>query len=117
MPNMVICQPRNGKVLKELLESAFSWNRPTAIRYPNMATEEGNDELKSRPLGKGEILAEGKEVLLIGLGHMTLIALTVQEKLKAYGIDATVVDPIFVKPLDTDLFLKLLSSHPYIVTI
>src|SRR3984957_10805310 len=45
MPNMVIRQPRNGDVLKELLESAFTWGRPAAIRYPNMATEETDKPL------------------------------------------------------------------------
>ena len=40
MPNMVISQPRNGQLLKELMESAFSWKRPTAIRYPNQTTED-----------------------------------------------------------------------------
>lgn len=117
MPNMVICQPRNGTLLKELLESAFSWNRPVAIRYPNMATEEGSFPPMSRPLGVGEVLLPGKELLLVGLGHMSSVALAVSEKLKAYGIEATVVDPIFVKPLDTELFLRLLSSHSYVVTL
>ncbi len=117
MPNMVICQPRNGQLLKELLESCFSWNRPTAIRYPNMATEESNLPLQTRQLGIGEVLVEGFDVLLVGLGYMSLVALTVQEKLKEHGINATVVDPIFIKPLDSDLFLKLLSSHSHVVTM
>jgi 1-deoxy-D-xylulose-5-phosphate synthase len=52
MPNMVICQPRDGHVLKELLESAFSWNRPVAIRYPNMTTDVEEKPLKERTLVK-----------------------------------------------------------------
>ncbi len=118
MPNMVICQPRNGQLLKELLESSFSWKLPTAIRYPNMATEEDDTPLIQRSLGVAEILAEGKDLLLVGLGHMNITALKVRNILqKSYGIEATVVDPIFVKPLDKDLFLKLFSSHSYVVTI
>lgn len=118
MPNMVICQPRNGHVLKELMESAFSWNRPTAIRYPNMATEEKNDvPIGKRVLGAAEILSEGKELVLIALGHMCDTALRVKEILMTKGIDATIVDPVFIKPLDTALFLELLSSHSYLVTI
>lgn len=117
MPNMVICQPRNGRLLKELLESCFNWKRPVAIRYPNMATEEENLPIKLRPLGMGEVLVEGSELLLIGLGHMSLVALAVQKKLQEHGIHATVIDPIFVKPLDSDLLLRLLSSHTHIATI
>ncbi len=117
MPNQVICQPRDGHVLKELLESAFHWNRPTAIRYPNLATVEREAKVEKRELGVGEILVEGKEVALVALGHMCGCALEVAQKLKNQGIDATVVDPVFVKPLDTDLFYRILSAHKLVVTI
>lgn len=117
MPNMVICQPRNGDVLKELLESSFSWGRPTAIRYPNMATEETNGPLKPRELGKGEVLAEGKDLLLISLGHMNNTALQVRTLLMEKGIKATVMDPVFVKPLDSELICKLLVTHNFVATL
>jgi 1-deoxy-D-xylulose-5-phosphate synthase len=112
MPNMVITQPRNGHVLKELMESSFSWNRPAAIRYPNIATEElENTPLMPRELGKGEILAEGQDILLIGLGHMANTALQIRERLLQNGIQATVLDPVFVKPLDTELLCRLMVDH------
>jgi 1-deoxy-D-xylulose-5-phosphate synthase len=117
MPNMVIGQPRNGHLLKELLESAFSWNRPASIRYPNMTTEEPDMEIQYREMGKGEILVEGEDLLILGLGHMSYTALQVRELLSKKGIQATVMDPIFVKPLDTELICKLLVTHQRIVTI
>ena len=117
MPNMVITQPRNGHVLKELLESCFSWGRPAAIRYPNLATEESNEPLQARELGKGEIISEGEDVLIICLGHMVNTGLQVKEMLEKSGINATVLDPVFVKPLDTELLCKLLLTHQRIVTI
>lgn len=117
MPNMVITQPRNGHVLKELLESCFSWCRPTAIRYPNLTTEEPNIPIVYRELGKGEILAEGKDILIIALGHMASIALEVRDLLISKGVNATVLDPIFVKPLDSELICRLLLTHHQIVTI
>lgn len=117
MPNMVIAQPRNGHVLKELLESSFSWGRPAAIRYPNIPTEEPDLPLTRRELGTGEVLAEGKDVLLIGLGHMANTALQLRELLAPHGINATVLDPVFVKPLDTELLCDLLATHQRIVTI
>lgn len=117
MPNMIISQPRNGHLLKELLESCFSWGRPAAIRYPNMVTEDSNDPLEYKELGRGEVLSEGEDVLLIGLGHMVNTSLVVKEKLKPYGINATVLDPIFVKPLDMELLRRLLLTHQRIVTI
>lgn len=117
MPNMVISQPRNGQLLKELLESSFSWGRPAAIRYPNMATEDSTEPLKPRELGKGEVLCKGEDILIIGLGHMVNTGMQIKEMLSKIGINATVLDPIFVKPLDTELLCKLLLTHQRIVTI
>ncbi|MCB1114012.1 MAG: 1-deoxy-D-xylulose-5-phosphate synthase [Chlamydiia bacterium] len=117
MPNMVICQPRDGTVLKELLNVAFSWKRPTAIRYPNMDAEENESPKQIRKLGRGEILKKGEGILILGLGHMCQMALQVRELLKEKGINATVLDPVFVKPLDKDLLTELLMTHHTIVTI
>jgi len=117
MPNMVICQPRDGQLLKELLESAFLWNRPTAVRYPNLPTNESFKPLQKRELGVGEVLAQGEDIALIALGHMCSLALEVREQLLNHGLRATVIDPIFVKPLDSDLFLKTLSTHRFVATI
>ncbi|MFC2049171.1 1-deoxy-D-xylulose-5-phosphate synthase [Chlamydiota bacterium] len=117
MPNMVICQPRNGQLLKELLSSSFEWGRPVAIRYPNLTTDDATEPLKERPLGKAEILAEGDDLIIVALGHQYLDALKLREMLLDKGISSMVVDPIFVKPLDTDLFGKLLLTHTRIVTL
>ena len=117
MPNMIIAQPRDGHVLKELLESCFDWGKPTAIRYPNLETEESELPLQKRIPGKGQILKQGKELLLIGLGHTCQTALNVRKILAVQGIEATVVDPVFLKPLDAPLFTHLLSTHQYVATI
>lgn len=117
MPNMIVAQPRNGTILKELLNSAFSWKRPAALRYPNISVEENQDPQRIRVPGKGEIISQGKDLLIIGLGHMCYTALRVKERLCAEGLSATVVDPIFIKPLDAELFFELLTTHKYIVTI
>lgn len=116
MPNMIICQPRNGAVLRELLAAAFDWGQPAAIRYPNIVTEDHPPAIV-RHKGKGEVLSQGEDIALIALGHMCSAALTVKELLKPYGINATVIDPIFVKPLDSALFHHLLKTHKKIVTI
>jgi len=117
MPNMVITQPRNGKILKELMEAAFTWKRPAAIRYPNLATEDSDEPLQEREFGKGEVLVEGKEILIIALGHMNTLALKTRDLLLQQGFEATVMDPIFIKPLDAELICKLLLTHQKIVTI
>jgi len=117
MPNMVITQPRDGQVLRELLQSAFQYDKPTAIRYPNMSTEDATKPLEFRTCGQGEILAEGRGLLIIALGHMNKTALEVRKQLAKRGISATVMDPVFVKPFDTELLNKLMLTHNQIVTL
>ena len=117
MPNMVVCQPRNGRVLKELMNSAFSWNLPTAIRYPNMITEEEDALLEERELGKGDVLIEGQGLLILGLGHMNSEALKVHQMLQEKGIESTVFDPVFVKPLDEKKLHELLKTHSMVLTL
>lgn len=117
MPNMVIAQPRNGQLLIDLLESAFTYKRPTAIRYPNLSTDEPSESVSYRKLGKAEILANGEGILLIGLGVMSELALDVHRKLAEKGVSSTVLDPIFVKPLDSDLICELLLTHKRVITI
>jgi len=117
IPRMILVQPRNGHLLKELLESAFDWNQPTAIRYPNLATSEDTLPIKKRVIGKGEILAEGEDVILISLGHMYTVALDARAILLKKHITACVIDPIFIKPLDEELLLKKTQYSQCIITI
>jgi 1-deoxy-D-xylulose-5-phosphate synthase len=117
MPNMIIAQPRDGHVLKELLESSFEWGKPAAIRYPNLETDEPDLPLQKRTPGIAEVIMPGKDLLLIALGHTCHTALKVRELLFSKGIEATIVDPVFLKPLDLELFTHLLSTHRFVATI
>ena len=117
MPNLTLAQPRNGHVLKELMESAFSFGGPVAIRYPNLPTTEEDAPLEKRTFGKGEVLAEGKEVVIIALGHMHEIALKARALLEERGISAMVIDPIFIKPLDKTLLEEAFQHAEQVITI
>jgi len=118
MPGLVIVQPRDGDVLRDLMHSAFSYNRSVAIRYPNQTTHHSTDYTPTyRPLSKGEILKKGSKLAIVSLGHLSTLAFKLAEMLSQKGIDATIVDPIFVKPLDEELFFQLLEDHNHFVTI
>lgn len=117
MPNMVIAQPRNGHVLKELLSSAFDYGKPTAIRYPNLSTTNEDGPIEKRPLGQGEVLAVGKEIVILSLGHMDKIAFELRKLLLETGIQATVIDPIFIKPLDEELLREHFANAEMVITI
>lgn len=117
MPNMVIAQPRSGHLLKELLSSAFDYGKPTAIRYPNLSTTEGEGPIEKRQLGEGEVLAHGKEVVILSLGHLDRVALELRTLLLGIGVEATVIDPIFIKPLDEALLKEHFSKAELVITI
>ncbi|QVE48856.1 1-deoxy-D-xylulose-5-phosphate synthase [Chlamydia crocodili] len=121
MPNMIICQPRSAIVFQQLLQSSLQWTRPSAIRYPNIAALQGDpiatDVDMYRDPGLGEILSQGEDVLIVGLGHMCSAALSIKLQLLAHGISATVVDPIFIKPFDNNLFSILLMHHSKVIII
>lgn len=117
MPNMIISQPRNGQLLRELTESAFSWGQPAAIRYPNITTEDADKPLAQRPFGKGELLEDGTDLIIIALGHMCSTAMEVRKLLADEGISCAVLDPIFVKPLDSELLNQVFSKHTKVVTL
>lgn len=121
MPHLIVTQPRSKALLEELLDESLSWTKPAAIRYPNLpATSLALDrdrEKQPRPIGQGEILAEGSDVLLISLGHMCETAFAVKELLAKEGQSCAIVDPIYIKPLDASLFLRLFRQHSRVVVI
>ncbi len=80
-------------------------------------TDEPNLPLQKRIPGTAEILAQGEDLLLIALGHTCQTALKVRELLLSKGITATIVDPVFIKPLDAELLTHLFSTHRFIATI
>ncbi|MFN7851555.1 MAG: transketolase C-terminal domain-containing protein, partial [Dolichospermum sp.] len=76
--------------------------------------EEGWESLE---IGKGEILRQGDDVLLLGYGTMVYPAMQAAEILSEHGIEATVINARFVKPLDTDLILPLAKQIGRVVTL
>ncbi len=117
MPNLVIAQPRSKAILNQLLEKAFEWKKPTAIRYPNLPadTTPSNGEIE---FGKGEIVQFGADILIIFLGHCQQLAQSISDRLKQdLHLSPTLFDPIFIKPLDSTTLLELIHTHQIIVTI
>jgi 1-deoxy-D-xylulose-5-phosphate synthase len=91
---------------------------PSAIRYPR-----GNGlgveltEPKSLPLGKGEILRKGNRIALVGIGKMVNECMKAAVILEEQGLNVTVVNARFVKPLDKNLFANLFETHDLIITV
>jgi len=119
LPNMVIMAPKDENELCRMLTTSLAHNGPIAVRYPR-GTGEGvkmeNQDLPI-PIGKGEVLKKGDDVLILAIGRSVIEALTAHSTLTEQGISATVVNCRFVKPLDADLIGALAKQFTRIVTV
>jgi 1-deoxy-D-xylulose-5-phosphate synthase len=119
IPNMLVMTPADEAECRDLLTTAYRQPHPSAVRYPrgSGAGVKPAAELRSLPLGKGEVRREstavaGKRLVILAFGTLLYPALDVGELL-----NATVVNMRFVKPLDVDLLKAVATSHDYLVTI
>ncbi|MEM1366759.1 MAG: 1-deoxy-D-xylulose-5-phosphate synthase [Cyanobacteria bacterium P01_H01_bin.15] len=121
IPNLVIMAPKDEAELQRMIVTGVNHtDSAIAVRYPRgngvgvPLAEEGWQPIE---IGKGEILRNGDDVLLLGYGTMVHPALQVAEILHEHGIEATVVNARFVKPLDTELILPLADRIGKAVTM
>lgn len=105
IPGIVLMAPRNEDELADMLKTALESNLPCAIRYPRgVVTGAGRKpEPVALPLGKAEILRDGSDVAILGLGTLFPMAEELAEALACEGFSAAVVDPRFVKPIDREM--------------
>ncbi|MCY7322151.1 MAG: 1-deoxy-D-xylulose-5-phosphate synthase [Phormidesmis sp. CAN_BIN36] len=121
IPNMVLMAPKDEAELQRMIVTGINHTSgPIAMRYPRgngygvPLMEEGWEEL---PIGKGEILRQGDDLLLLGYGSMVYPSMQVAEILSEHGIQATVINARFAKPLDTELILPLAKKLGRVVTL
>ena len=121
LPNMVLMAPKDEAELQKMIVTGVEHTEgPIAMRYPRgngygvPLMEEGWEAL---PIGKGELLRQGDDVLLIGFGSMVYPAMQVAEILSEHGVQATVINARFAKPLDTELILPLAKQIGRVVTL
>ena len=119
IPNMIVSAPRDENELQHLLYTAAEAKHPMSIRYPRGSGTgvEMDKELRSILIGKSEILRHGDDVAILALGVTVAPALEAARELAVKGIQATVVDGRFVKPLDCELITDIASRIKYIVTV
>jgi 1-deoxy-D-xylulose-5-phosphate synthase len=119
IPNMVIMAPKDENELQHMLYTAVDHSGPAAVRYPRGCGEGVplSSELTKLPIGKGEMLLEGEDVLLIPVGNRVYPALEAAKGLEKVGIHAAVLNPRFIKPLDAELIEEWAVKTQHIVTI
>jgi len=118
IPNLTLAVPRDENELRRILATAISHDGPFAFRYPR-GNAEGVDcdpQLELLPVGKGERLREGNDGTLVGVGIGVQTALKVAKRLAQEGVELTVLDARYVKPLDAELLLPELGAGRPVVT-
>ena len=119
MPEMTIMAPKDENELRHMLKTAVDYDGPVSVRYPRGSGVgvEISEPMHSLPIGKAEVLREGKDVCLWAIGSMVQSALQVAAKLAEQGISAGVVNMRFAKPLDEELLLEHAAQYGKIVTL
>lgn len=114
VPNLVVMAPADEAECRRMLQSAYEYEGPALVRYPR-GSGPGTievDALETLPLGRGEVVRQGKQVAILAFGSMVAVARQVAETL-----NASVANMRFIKPLDEPLVRELASSHQLLVSI
>jgi len=121
LPNMVLMAPKDEAELQRMVVTGVNYtDGPIAMRYPRGSgygvplMEEGWEPL---PIGKGEILRQGDDVLMVAYGSMVSPAMQTAEILSEHGLEATGINARFAKPLDTELILPLAQQIGKVMTL
>jgi 1-deoxy-D-xylulose-5-phosphate synthase len=119
MPNMVAMAPKDELELQRMMATALKHPGPIGVRYSRGAGPGTPmvDDPEPLPIGVGETLREGDDVAIIGYGYGVMPALEAAEILAEEGIEATVINARFVKPLDSELILEAARRCGRVVTI
>ena len=119
IPNLLLMAPKDENELRHMLYTALHSPGPTAIRYPRGAGlgVELEQDLRKIPFGKGELLREGQDLLLLPVGNRVYPALEAAAGLEKMGISAAVINPRFIKPLDGDLIADWAGRTGKLITV
>jgi 1-deoxy-D-xylulose-5-phosphate synthase len=119
IPNMVLMAPKDEDELADMMKTGLQLPGPSAIRYPRGAVVGvvRKPEPQLLPVGKAEVLADGSDVAILGLGAMTSMASELAARLEREGYSAAVINPRFVKPLDREMLEAYARRVAVFVTI
>ena len=119
VPNLVVMAPADENEMRNMLLTAVEHNGPIALRYPRgngegVAIEAG---FKKVEIGKAVVVEEGKQYALLAVGRMVGVAKQVRNLLKKEGLEGTVVNMRFVKPLDEKLLVSVAQKTKVLLTL
>ncbi len=116
MPNITILAPRDGKELEEMMDYALTLQGPCAIRYPRGISP--NLPYPRVHFSEGaQKLESGLDMTIWAIGSMVSTAIEVKSILNTKGIQAAIVNPRLIKPMDVDMLLQTAHETPWLVTL
>ncbi|MBN1289589.1 MAG: 1-deoxy-D-xylulose-5-phosphate synthase [Actinobacteria bacterium] len=118
LPNMVVMAPGDGDELSAMMRFGIDLKHPAAIRFPRGCADFLEPVGKTPiEMGKGEVLVEEGELLIIAIGDMVAKALSIGKALKEDGIKASIVNARFAKPLNIDFYRHIAGGKKLVVTL
>jgi 1-deoxy-D-xylulose-5-phosphate synthase len=118
LPHLIIASPKDEQELRRLMRTAFGQDHPFALHYPR---DPGFDlpavEATAIPVGKAEVLQEGRDMLICGFGPIVARGVAVASRLAAQGWSVGVINARFAKPLDRDAIVSQARSAQLVVTL
>lgn len=119
IPNMTIMSPKDENELRHMLKTAVDFDGPISIRYPRGSGVgvDISEPVHTLPVGKAEVLHEGKDVCIWAIGSMVQSALDAADALAERGISVGVVNMRFAKPLDGELLFECAQKYGKLVTM
>ncbi len=117
LPNLVVASPKDEQELRSLLHTAFAQDHPFALHYPRDAGF-GLPPIEpvALPVGRGEVLRDGSDVLFVGFGPIVMRAVEAADRLAAEGWSIGVINARFAKPLDRQLILDQARGKRLVAT-
>ena len=120
LPNMVVMCPSDEAELTHMVATAAAYDSgPIAVRYPrgNVVGVTLPDQGEILPIGKGRVVRTGDDIAVLSIGTRLAACLAAAEKMAADGINTTVADARFAKPLDFDRLAALATSHKHLLIV
>jgi 1-deoxy-D-xylulose-5-phosphate synthase len=119
IPNLVIMVPKDENEFQHMIKTATECPFPTAFRYPRGKGVGVKREVSLQPIdiGKGEVLREGQDILIIAIGSTVYPSLRAAERLVGEGIRAAVINSRFLKPLDGTLLCDWAKRTGKVLTV
>jgi 1-deoxy-D-xylulose-5-phosphate synthase len=117
IPDMVLMAPKDENELADMMKTSLTLDGPAAIRYPRGPVV-GMQKRPAQvlPVGKAEVLADGSDVAILGLGHMMPLAMELAARLEGEGYSSALINPRFIKPVDREMIMRYAERVAAFVT-